>query len=309
LLLLSIFHFRLSKVHNMTLTHRRNTGRGGYTFVELLVVIAIIAILMGLLVGAAIKVFSGGDKVRVRDELGQLSSDLVIFMQDRKIDIPPPSMLLLREDGDYSAATNGANAALARDSHLFLIKMFGNISFANMDWNGNGVIDAGFVILDGPQCLVFFLGGIKGNLGFSTNTRNPTDNRQDRIGPFFKFQPKRLTTDPSGFPRYNDPWGTPYAYFSSYNRRNGYEKYYASPGLGTDCPGLVPYYKSTIGNVVLAAYDPTQVNHYNPETFQIISAGPDKQFGAGGLWGPGNPALGAGADDYANFHRTRLGTP
>src|SRR4051812_23813331 len=128
----------------MTLTHRRKTGRDGFTFVELLVVIAIIAILMGMLVAAAIKVFGGGDKVKVVNDLSQFSSRLVVFMQDRKIDIPPPSRLLLREDGDYSATANPGYEDLARDSQLFLLKAFPGITLAGLDWNGDGVISSGF---------------------------------------------------------------------------------------------------------------------------------------------------------------------
>src|SRR5207247_2502159 len=48
-----------------------------------------------------------------------------------------------------------------------------------IDWNGNGNAD-GPVILEGDQCLVFFLGGIPiqgtpaGVLGFSTDPRDPS---------------------------------------------------------------------------------------------------------------------------------------
>src|SRR5262245_19033509 len=73
----------------------------------------------------------------------------------------------------------------------------GGWATGGIDWNGNGGIDApnggGDVILEGDQCLVFFLGGIPDNLsavpncrGFSTNPANPAAATSDRIGPFYE---------------------------------------------------------------------------------------------------------------------------
>ena len=71
-------------------------------------------------------------------------------------------------------------------------------------------------------------------------------------------------------------------------------------------------------HVVVGGQSQLQPQYWNPRSFQIISAGPDKAFGPGGipdvngvpaLWGPGNPAVGAGEDDLSNFHDARLGTP
>src|SRR5207253_9071458 len=61
-----------------------------------------------------------------------------------------------------------------------------------------------------------------------------------------------------------DTYGSvPYAYFSSYKTRNGYNRF-----ASTDCPslGVWPYAE---------ALTPT-VRYLNPNTFQIISAGDRK---------------------------------
>jgi hypothetical protein len=49
--------------------------------------------------------------------------------------------------------------------------------------------------------------------------------------------------------------------------------------------------------------------YWNPNSFQIISAGKDQAFGPGGLWGTNNPASGPGADDISNFSSSKLGSP
>jgi hypothetical protein len=96
----------------------------------------------------------------------------------------------------------------------------------------------------------------------------------DRIGPFFNFASGRLVAGGNGFFAYNDPWKTPYAYFSSGKRRNNYNAYYNPAGSGaalaSDCAtlGVWPY------------IDPNS-NYMNPDTYQIISAGSNQAFGQG----------------------------
>src|SRR5207244_723483 len=77
-----------------------------------------------------------------------------------------PSKLVLREDGNYtSGAPNAANAALYPITIEVLKVMFGKATVdptspMKIDWNGNGTIDAGEFVLEGEECLVFYLGGI-----------------------------------------------------------------------------------------------------------------------------------------------------
>jgi general secretion pathway protein G len=127
-----------------------------------------------------------------------------------------------------------------------------NIPGGFYDFNGNNNLDPPYV-LDGRQCLVFFLGGIPVNgaaaagpgqtgvTGFSKNPANPFLNSvnptmiaiggNNRSSPFFEFQNSRFQPIPVAyplpanttllFPAYFDPnssLSNPayYAYFSAY---------------------------------------------------------------------------------------------
>src|SRR5262245_36947772 len=186
----------------------------------------------------------------------------------------PPSRIKLSETGNYNP-----DDPLDRDSLAYLRQMWPDLQWEDgIDWNGNGKIDVpadgGDVVLEGDQCLVFFLGGIPtanppGCLGFSTNERNPAQPGGDRRGPFFEgFQanPNRLVQiHGNAFYSYLDSYGMkPYAYFSSHKDKKpgGYNRY-----GGTDCAalGVWPYAKEL---------NPTP-QYWNPNSFQIISAGRD----------------------------------
>lgn len=124
------------------------------------------------------------------------------------------------------------------------------------DFNGNGVQDTDLLLLDGHECLVFFLGGVpnhdgiqnggtyvytlNGVAGFADNPLNPFLRENplagaagitpttDRVEPFFEFRAERLVDDDlDGIPGYVDTLGTGdqsryFAYFSSY-QGGGYD--------------------------------------------------------------------------------------
>jgi hypothetical protein len=221
-----------------------------------------------------------------------------------------------------------------------------------VDWNGNGVFQTpaqgGDYILEGDQCLVFFLGGIPGNSvplqcrGFSTNPTDPSysplpGSPDDRIGPFLDFASNRLVllSPPQGNPLGRSPGhfsyldtygisdgkgkvlsGQPFAFFSSNNRTNGYNRYYNPASPSSDCPmlGVWPYVEiSTLGS-------PTK--YWKSNSFQIVAAGGDGAFGGGGvplgggLWTTWTPATAGsiyvqgtpgGYDDQSNFTGSLLG--
>src|SRR5262249_677975 len=117
------------------------------------------------------------------------------------------------------------------------------------DFNGNGVLDTNPYILDGRECLVFFLGGIRqidasGNFGLTGFSRRPDNPYMDanpslphgqanpmynnnRSAPLFEFAGNRLKLPPeksqngtpplqlqiggmvTGIPAYFDPYQTP----------------------------------------------------------------------------------------------------
>jgi prepilin-type N-terminal cleavage/methylation domain-containing protein len=302
----------------MRLHRSRPPRRGGFTLIELLVVIAIIAILISLTTASVFWVFVKMDEVKTRTELNQMQSAVKQFESDFNISKPPPGRLMLDESGVYDAAaypgyanfTPAQQAALQRvalDSKNYIRSVWPRIQYP-IDWNGDNVRDPNtgalipnsIVILEGQQSLVFWLGGVVVNgtpTGFSTDTTNPVRQGGNRKGPYFQFDPRRLQAAGGGFPQYLDPYGAlPYAYFSSGKGQNHYGDY---ADIGYDCPslGVSPYFD-------------TAGHYHHPDTFQIISAGRNKQFGPGGQWSPSTgAAIGpAGRDDISNFYDKLMGT-
>jgi hypothetical protein len=268
-----------------------------------------------------------------RGEIAQLEMAVAIFHRDFSIDNQYfPSRLRLCErllDYDLRRDARGDwNTPLDGESFTFLSKMFPRIDWHNrtggIDWNGNGKVDSPGVTLEGDQCLVFFLGGIPSGgrqpdcLGFSKDPSDPAARGGERKGPYFAFDPGRLTDlKGNGFFSCLDVFGKrPFAYFSSYRRRNGYNRYFGTRGPSrkvirdSDCAslGVWPYAESVNG---------AEVRYLNPSGFQIISGGTDGKFGPGTdltvakpfTWTPARteetPA--AGQDDQANFSNNLLG--
>jgi general secretion pathway protein G len=297
----------------MTVIRSRGVPRAGFTLIELLVVIAIIAILVSLSAAGVMKVLWKIPEVQTRTEIGEFDTALGSFMADYGLSDPPPSVLVLNEASPQSGP-----------SGPFLTKVFGK-NLGPTDWNGDGTI-GGTWVLEGEQCLVFYLGGIpntqqvaggsaRAGLGFSTNNMKPsfgsmaTETMGARRGPYFQFQSSRLVAGPAAsanFFMYIDAWksktsplystlgGSPYAYFSSNGLNN---TGYLSNGM-LDCQsiGAAPYRDAS-----------TPPNFTFSNKYQIISAGQNGQFGAG-VWTPSNGAPDvAGRDDQANFSRLLLG--
>jgi hypothetical protein len=291
--------------------HRHSrTHRPAFTLVEMLIVITIIIILAGLLLAAVMPVMGRARELKCFNEIKQLDNAIVAWQQTFKVSFPPPSRLFLSNKyADYS------QTPLGQLSLQYLSTIWPRLNWSSgIDWSG-GLGMPGGVVLEGDQCLVFFLGGIpamdsNGNLrvtGFSTNPQNPTAppnpslQGTDRIPPFFEFVPGRLFMRVPPFPSYQDTWqlGMPYWYFSSGKRRNGYYDLWTAAPLPNSLILGGPYYTAMLNN---------QPQFANPNTWQIISAGKDGQFGPGGYY---NPSIGVsspgGADDQCNFSDRPLG--
>lgn len=258
--------------------------RHAFTLIELLVVIAIIGTLIGLLVPAVMKARGRGLAVQATSDIYQLDSACKAFYT--KYNFYPPSRLALCENyGDYFAGAVPKDQ-LHADSITAIKRMWPRIASGNkwttprgfIDWNGNGVMD-GEVILEGDQCLVFFLGGIK-QLGFGGNPIDPSDLSTTDKTTFYQFKNTLMVTvHGNAYPSMLDAYGAlPYAYFTNYNR-------YGS----TDCPtlGVSPYR--------------TANGYQKPDSFQIICGGEDRAFGPGNtIWPNGSYGLN-GIDDRSNF--------
>jgi prepilin-type N-terminal cleavage/methylation domain-containing protein len=271
------------------------TDRGGFTLVELLVVITILAILFSLAAVAVVKAIGKGDEARERNELSQLSNAIQAFKVQFSAPYLPshfraratyavtdPDLLYLKSVWPRIGIPSGSAIAVNWGALTSAVNAAGN----------NGLS------LSGNQCLVLFLAGPDGVSGFSNSPTDPmappptSGTPPPRIGPFFEFDPNRLSGTPLS---YKDIYGTPYVYFTSYKAGNDYNP----QNLDT----------ASVNGVTIIPYQISTSRFANANGFQIISAGKDGVFGPGGLnWaGAPNGATAEGYDDMANFYPTLLG--
>jgi len=327
----------------MTHRQRRHGGRSAFTLIELMVVITIIAILVALLTTAVMKALGKGPELQTSSEIGELQAKLANVISNPANTLPfVPSRLHLSKKNLYTNSQLDVDSIKYLQARFGKHTCF-NIPNPPppgqfIDWNGDNNPNEE-VYLEGQQCLVFHLGGIPvyspvntvpvanvtgaiTMVGFSNNPQNPVGNvaptpfspaaTERRQGPYFEFQSSRLVSFTStafgisgSFPIYYDPWThtggnskrRPYAFFASYNTEGG--GLYNAPGLGygsSDCPtlGLLPY-QATNGTWL------------NPSSFQIISAGKDGLFGAGGVLPRSGTTDANGKDDQSNFSAHVLG--
>ncbi|MDX2037385.1 MAG: prepilin-type N-terminal cleavage/methylation domain-containing protein [Isosphaeraceae bacterium] len=330
-----------------------STRRPGFTLVELLVVILILAILIALLVPAIAGAVRTARDGQVSAELNNLATALADF-KNTYGDYPPSRIILPTSNTNGGLATiiasplssarvyNPGNLPdisvrdLAARSQRYLLKFFPRATSPaafNVTRAGN------YVILEGHECLVFFLGGAPTEdkttntwtmTGFSKDPTNPFGGGSNRTRPLYEFPAGRLLDIYSvpitqggavfnEFPSLVDPLGTgesdsrPYAYFSGYGGNNYDPNDNNFMGFGTAFPGssspipdsveqddsqtgsgIFRTFRVTFPPNAISSYAPnpytngdptgTTVNFINPQTFQIISAGRDRQFGIGGAY-------------------------
>jgi prepilin-type N-terminal cleavage/methylation domain-containing protein len=282
---------------------RLHPRRSAFTLVELLVVVAIIAILIALIMGGVMKVRSMAVVVQNRNDLLQIHNGLQAFYKKYNF-YPPDQFKLCSKWSSYNASV-----PLDALSMSYLGTMWPNLDRnATFNWAGGTPFPEG-VILEGDQCLVFFLGGMptgpgQAPQGFFMNPSNPTmpvGTSTDRLK-WLDFDGARcIPLRGNPFPSYLDSHATnndgimkkksAFVYFSSGKRADGY-------GAANALFGVAPY--------IQTAGVPTKF--FNSTSYQLISAGPDGAFGPGGLWVPGaGPSGGAlvGRDDVSNFYADR----
>lgn len=298
--------------------------RRGFTLVELLVVVAILSILMAFLLPAILGVRTRAKLVQVRTDITALDNAIKAFKNE--FGVEPPSQIVLSETA--AGWTMPARATISR--------MWPQFDFAvTRDFNLDGSI-SGTYTLNGAECLVFFLGGVTtfvdantdGNWdtgetvvtvnGFAKNPANPfapltgtaTGSRQ---GPFLTdIKSDRL------IPVQSNSASTPIPFTFAY----------ADPLSGTLSPFLYlssgegqGYVTAHLGGTMTDAYHngaSTTSPYFNPQGYQIISAGLDRNFGAGGPFEKGGttplPAWGsvtalarnAERDNITNFSDGQL---
>lgn len=245
--------------------------RAGFTLVELLVVFVVLSILIALLLPAINGAVKTAKNTAAQANLKQLDQALAAFKA--KNGDYPPSRVILYENGYFQTGGTTALAAsgqsdvlsgqLAQRTLQYMRKFFPKAVFSTSgavwpagsaqwyDFNGNGVFDTQPYVLQGHQCLVFFLAGLPQKTeegyamtGFAKNPTNPftpivapsgspTFSSQNREVPLFEFAANRLqddTVNNVAFPGYLDSLGNTLgsgqvnfiAYFSSYGN-NGYD--------------------------------------------------------------------------------------
>ena len=276
---------------------RPGDGRGprGFTLVELLLVILILAVLIALLLPALNGALKTARNAAVGAEINQLAQALASFKT--QYGDYPPSRIYLAEDGNFGQAASTqiapgdiTYAQLAQRSVAALRKFFPRVvlntsggavflpgSFRWYDFNGNGVMDGPY-ILNGHECLAFFLGGIPlpnpvtvpatssttfSMTGFGKDPTNPFSNNifsdprppfngaansmysGNRQPPLFEFTNNRLTLDPSNTTNVQQTSPGVPGYFDSLGNSlaSGQVNFYA--------------YFSAYGN---GGYDPNDVN-------------------------------------------------
>ncbi len=318
---------------------RRNPS--GFTLIELLVVISIIGILMGLLLGAVQKVRDVGKRTAVVSEISLLDAATNKFKSDNGFN-PPQYIRLPGVVPDTTSGTGwqtfaaGTPQKESYDGFLQLLQMFPRWQIGgttassaaagtatNLAYRGTAATaDANGLVLEGSQCMVFFLGG-PDLQGFAmTSPVSPAAGATSKKGPYYDFVASRLNTTGTGtlLNAYLDPYGTPYAYFSTAGGTN-YRLDYA---WTLPTPANPPYTVSPAPatTAVMRAYQDASGKWVNAGGTQIISAGRNKRFGRGTVatagtplvvsstWSPGGtgyqldggPTTGDGGDDLANFN-------
>jgi prepilin-type N-terminal cleavage/methylation domain-containing protein len=330
----------------MKLRRLNGPRRVGFTLIELMIVIVIIGILIALLASAIMKALRKGPQVVNKNTITQLSDAIGAFQTKYNVSYVPSQLLLCERYADY-AAVPPALQQLAQDSVAYLTQVWPRLNTPGgpwltgfVDWDGSGGYSPP-VILEGDQCLVFFLGGIPSTggpvpaiQGFSTNPANPALPSADRVGPFYDFTATQLVIIPHSNPlpalgyfscadayaQTNNGFilpnkGNVFAYFSAYKTANGYNRY-----GGTDCASLPSILPSGLG---VWPYLQATGKFFKPNSFQIISAGADYTFGTGSV-APAFPVLAPGVgqklntvtasgfvggqDDQSNFHDGLLGS-
>lgn len=208
-------------------THGVVSRRRAFTMVEMLVVIVIIAILAGLLTGAAIMARGAGRVAVMRTEISQLEMALEQY-RNLYGEYPPDFALIAHPDA--TVANQAQRSVLQhirkrwprfqpRDPNTGNPVAFTWINVCNHVLNGTGV---DFNLMTPAGALVFWLGGTAENVsdwrpqGFHSDPSNPFKPGLPRERPLFTFKQERIAfaaNQPVYLPQERSVPSAPYVYF------------------------------------------------------------------------------------------------
>lgn len=290
--------------------------RTAFTLLELLIAISIIAILASLILYVAGSANVTAHNAQVSADIQNLTQSIAQFKN--RFGVEPPSRIVLYEK---AAGWSGDPRSMGLIRQLWPQFDFTyNAEGGQIDINGDGLFtgdttagnaSTGAIPLNGAECLVFFLGGVPGNLsplafggapsGFAQNPADPfsvtvaggvrtvVGTNRDRFGEFdagrlFLFSGRTMNT-------YKDTLSAqtqPYLYLSSYGGQ-GYdvqnELLAGPPGTGAANNNFTDVYRQ--GPNGFGSASPSAP--WNPNSFQIISPGADTAYGLGGEYESGDP--------------------
>lgn len=281
-----------------THTKRRHAHHSAFSLIEIMVTLVIVSILMALLLPALNRVRTTGQLALVNAEMDSLKASITNFK--REYGIEPPSGIEL-----FPPVPPGGTGALGNWTDARSVALIRQM-WPKFDFQQSGGLNAAAfgaatsITLEGSECLVFFLGGIRdltsgALIGFSKNEKLPFQASGSRVNPFFEFNGGYSTSESrwtgllvdtvgsNDIPEYLGvlPGQTkPYAYFSSYGGKgyrlaenDGIDGTVTATTLNPELARPLPYFKDSNNKVP-----------YNREGFQLVSPGFDNRFGVGGYF-------------------------
>lgn len=292
-------------------------NRQAFSLIEMLIVMVIIGILMSMLLVAGRNVTATVRVNEVIAEINNLGQGIKEFEGKFMLTEPFPSRIVLYERyADWPNASTSTDVSVQRNATALrrlwpeFLDNTGRpkLTMFAQDLNGDGDATDTFE-LSGAECLVFFLGGVLQQqdamvtpptylpTGFSTNPVNPFAAGGSRVGPFVEFKSARLIDrDGNSFPEYVDAFSgstSPYLYFSAYGGRGyrvlGDDNAIGGTGRNADeapafATGASPQFQFAYLQKEATTMPSMPAVYWNAKTYQIISAGPDKIYGQGGLY-------------------------
>lgn len=163
-------------------TRLQSRRQAGFTLIELMLAIAIVLVLAAILVVAVYKALGTTKQVNTANDIQQLALAFENFKTQYGF-YPPSQIKLCERFSDYP--TGASATQLDTDSIAYLTKMFpkitdstngpwmGTASPGFIGWNGDTTYTGAKMVLEGDQCLTFFLGGMPAPLNPTTTLPPP----------------------------------------------------------------------------------------------------------------------------------------